>query len=454
MTVEGVLGVETSFDIQGLLHAILTCVTAGPGLGFNRAMLFLADDAERQLVAAMAIGPANPEEAHATWSQLASEQVSLDQLLHTPLCKGGKNAFRARVEGLSIPLVDGSGNIAAHANPLLAAYRGRRVVRIVDPAALRDIPTELREVFDGTEIVCVPLVAKERSIGLIIADNAFSHEPIDGQRVQLLQLLALLAGLALDNARIYTQLERQAGQLRRTLEELRAAQEQLIHSERLATVGAVVARVSHEIRNPLTTIGGFARTLSAHPDDIERVARNATIIVEEVEKLEALLKEMLDFTSPRPPALEPTDVNRILAGLANVHRSELGDRKVALELDLAPDLPGVLADRNQLQRVFLNLWQNALQAMDETAADRARRLEVRTWRDGSTVKIGFSDTGPGIPQTVLPHIFAPFFTTKQRGTGLGLAVVKKIIDDHHGSIEVRSERGLGASLVIALPIER
>ena len=445
---------ETSLDLQGLLHAILTCVTAGPGLGFNRAMLFLADEAERQLVAAMAIGPASPEEAHATWSQLASERVSLDQLLHTPPSDACKNAFRARVEGLSISLVDGSGDATSHPNPLLAAYRGRRVVRIIDPASLRDIPAELREVFDGTEVVCVPLVAKERSIGLIVADNAFSREHIDGKRVQLLQLLALLAGLALDNARIYTQLERQAGQLRRTVEELRTTQEQLIHSERLATVGAVVARVSHEIRNPLTTIGGFARTLGAHPDDIERVARNATIIVEEVEKLEALLKEMLDFTSPKPPALEPTDVNRIITGLANVHRNELGDRKVTLELDLAPDLPGVLADRNQLQRVFLNLWQNALQAMDETPAGRARVLVVRTWRDGSLVKVGFSDTGPGIPPTVLPHIFTPFFTTKQRGTGLGLAVVKKIIDDHHGSIEVSRERALGASLVISLPTQR
>ena len=445
---------ETSLDLQGLLHAILTCVTAGPGLGFNRAMLFLADDAERQLVAEMAIGPASPEEAHATWRRLASEQASLDRLLHTPPSDACKNAFRARVEGLSISLVDGSGDAAAHPNPLLAAYRGRRVVRITDPASLRDIPAELREVFDGTEVVCVPLVAKERSIGLIIADNAFSREPIDGKRVQLLQLLALLAGLALDNARIYAQLERQAGQLRRTLEELRAAQEQLIHSERLATVGAVVARVSHEIRNPLTTIGGFARTLSAHPDDIERVARNATIIVEEVEKLEALLKEMLDFTSPKPPALEPTDVNRIITGLATVHRNELGDRKVTLEMDLAPDLPGVLADRNQLQRVFLNLWQNALQAMDETQADRARVLKVRTWRDGSKVKVGFSDAGTGIPPTVLPHIFTPFFTTKQRGTGLGLAVVKKIIDDHHGAIEIGRERARGASLVISLPTQR
>jgi hypothetical protein len=444
--------VETSLDLQGLLHAILTCVTAGPGLGFNRAVLFLADDDYQDLVAAMAIGPGSPEEAQATWARLATEHIPLDQLLHRPPAEDQQSGFQTLVEGLSISLTGGAA--VEHSNPLLDAYRERRVVRITDLASLRDIPPRLREVFAGTEVVCVPLVAKDRSIGLILADNAFSREPIGVERIQLLQLLALLAGQALDNARIYKELARQAGQLKRTLEELRAAQEQLIHSERLAMVGSVVARVSHEIRNPLTTIGGFARTLSAHPDDIERIPRNATIIVEEVEKLEALLKEMLDFTSPKPPTLEPTDVNRIITRLANVHRAELGEHKVILELDLAADLPGVLADRNQMQRVFLNLWQNALQAMDEIPAERDRVLTVRTWRDERTVNVGFSDTGHGIAPTVLPHIFTPFFTTKQRGTGLGLAVVKKIIDDHKGTIEVATGQAPGSSLVISLPIER
>jgi signal transduction histidine kinase len=337
---------------------------------------------------------------------------------------------------------------------LLDAYRSRRIVTVTDPASLRDLPARLREVFNGTEVVCVPLMAKERSVGVIVADNAFTGQPIGRERIQLLQLLALLSGLALDNARIYRQIERQAKQLSETVDQLKAAQEQLIHSERLATVGAVVARVSHEIRNPLTTIGGFARTLGAHPDDTDRVARNANIIVDEVEKLEALLKEMLDFTSPRPPALEPTDLNGLLGTLANVHRDELAGGNVTLALEFAPGLPLVLADRNQMHRVFLNLWQNALQAMEESPVGHRNKLIVQTWPDGATVKIAFSDTGMGIPPDVIPNIFTPFFTTKQRGTGLGLAVAKKIIDDHRGSIHVRSERGAGTTIVVVLPIAR
>ena len=457
---------QPTLDLRGLLHAVLTCVTAGPGLGFNRAVLFLADDGDTQLVASMAIGPATAEEASITWTRLAGEHNSLDELLHqrelSPAARGG---FPQLVEGLAIPMHDAlpaaeDGAEAKHlpcsmvggeTNPLLEAYRKRQAVRVALPQSVQSLPARLREVFDGVEVVCVPLLAKERAVGIIVADNAFSGQPIGQEQVGRLQLLALLAGTALDNARLYRQLEQQAQKLKDTLDELETAHEQLIHSERLATVGAVVARVSHEIRNPLATIGGFARTLGAHPDDMERVARNATIIVEEVEKLEALLKEMLDFTSPRVPTLERTDLNGAITALVNVHRDESRHRNVALALELAPGLPLVLADRNQLQRAFLNLWQNALQAMEDVPADRPRRLLIQTWRDGATVKVAVSDTGAGVPADALPQIFTPFFTTKQRGTGLGLAVAKKILDDHFGSIHVMTEPGACTTFVITLP---
>ena len=371
---------RATLDLRGLLHAILTCVTAGPGLGFNRAILFLTDDVDTRLVAAMAIGPATPEEARVTWTQLANERNSLDELLHRYDPSAALNdGFQNLVEGLAIPLDDASlaGSEGAgleplsrrggerEVNPLIEAYRTRRPVRVATPARAPGLPARLRELFDDVEVVCVPLLTKERSVGLIVADNAFSGEPISQERVAQLQLLGLLAGTALDNARLYRQLEQQAQKLTAALNELQATQEQLIHSERLATVGAVVARVSHEIRNPLTTIGGFARTLVAHPDEIERVARNATIIVEEVEKLEGLLKEMLDFTSPRPPAFERTDLNRVITALANVHRSELGERYLH-RVAVAPCAHGQHARTSggclihSLQRILPEVEQDAL----------------------------------------------------------------------------------------------
>jgi signal transduction histidine kinase len=138
--------------------------------------------------------------------------------------------------------------------------------------------------------------------------------------------------------------------------------------------------------------------------------------------------------------------------LVQVHRDEAAGRNISLVAELAHDLPPVPADRRQLERVLLNLWQNALQSLDEVATSRERRLAVRTSTAAGTVKISFHDTGTGIPRHILPNIFTPFFTTKSRGTGLGLAVVKKIIEDHHGTVDVRSERRQGTVFTVTLPL--
>ncbi|MCC6849375.1 MAG: GAF domain-containing protein [Deltaproteobacteria bacterium] len=444
----------TTTELEGLVHAILTCVTAGPGLGFNRAVLFLPSERGDELVATMAIGPATVEEARETWTRLATERPSLGELLRRTDWRR-RSGLSALVEGLTIPLAPARDAAAERTtNPLAEAYRAGQVRKLADAHTLDELPARFREAFAGTEVVCVPLPAKERAIGLLVADNAFNREPITEERIQLLELLARLAGLALDNARMYQQVQAQAEALQRALDELERTHERLLHNERLATVGAVIARVGHEIRNPLTTIGGFARTLGARPSDMERVARGAGIIVDEVEKLEVLLKEMLDFTSPHPPSLRPTDLNQVVASFAEVHRDGLTPHRVRLVLDLAPRLPEIHADARQLQRACLNLWRNAVQAMEEGPVDRERTLTIRTTRGDDDVCLVVEDSGPGIPEDVATRMFTPFFTTKHHGTGLGLAVVRKIVDDHGGAIEVRNGQRGGAAFRITLPIRR
>ncbi len=443
---------DAAFDLKGLVHAILTCVTAGPGLGFNRAVLFLPDARGDELIATMAIGPATAEEAERTWARMASRPRSLAELLQRTASEA-KSGLSALVAGLTIPLAPPP-TAGGTPNPMLEAFYAKEVRKIADAETLDGLPMRLREAFAGTEVVCVPLLAKDRAIGLLIADNAFNSEPITEDRLQQLELLALLAGLALDNARIYEQVQSQAVALQQALEELERTHERLLHNERLATVGAVIARVGHEIRNPLATIGGFARTLGSRPNDMERVARGAGIIVEEVEKLEVLLRELLDFTSPRAPSFEPTDLNRLVSTVADVHGDELAAHAVRLVLELDAQVPLIHADPRQLQRAFLNLWRNAVQAMEDTPDDRPRTLRIRTTCTVDAVRVAFEDSGPGIAPDVRSRIFTPFFTTKRHGTGLGLAVVRKIADDHGGTIEVQESQYGGAAFVIALPRRR
>jgi signal transduction histidine kinase len=179
------------------------------------------------------------------------------------------------------------------------------------------------------------------------------------------------------------------------------------------------------------------------------VQRNADIIIAEVTKLETLLKEMLDFTSPKAPHFEALDLNAAVAQFAELHTGALREHGIELTLELGTPAPIVLADPHQLQRVLLNLWQNAVQAIEERR-DRGGTIRIGTRRAPARVELRVADDGIGIRDGDLAHLFTPFFTTKQRGTGLGLAVVKKIVDDHRGSIDVESRRGTGTTVCIGL----
>jgi hypothetical protein len=207
--------------------------------------------------------------------------------------------------------------------------------------------------------------------------------------------------------------------------------------------------VAHEIRNPLATIGGFARAILKAPNDIERAIRNARIIYEEVRKLEELLQEMLDFTSPKAPSLKWADLNELIRGVCAKYENQARDANVDLLLELSENLPMVMVDEKQFERALVNLIQNAFQALRGGG-----QVTIRTWCEDDCVKLAVTDNGYGIPPDALQHIFEPFFTTKPNGSGLGLAVVKRIVEDHNGRIEVSSQLGVGTTFVISLPLRR
>ncbi|MFI5281464.1 MAG: sensor histidine kinase, partial [Gemmatimonadales bacterium] len=137
-----------------------------------------------------------------------------------------------------------------------------------------------------------------------------------------------------------------------------------------------------------------------------------------------------------------------------LYRAELVDRGIDFEMDLAADVPETALDAHQIQRVLLNLWRNAVDAMEGAAHAVAKALRITTARDGDAVRITVGDTGTGMPADVASRIFTPFFTTKRNGSGLGLAVVKKVIDDHQGRIDVDTVPGGGTTFIVTLPLER
>ncbi|RPH87659.1 MAG: sensor histidine kinase [Desulfobacteraceae bacterium] len=233
----------------------------------------------------------------------------------------------------------------------------------------------------------------------------------------------------------------------RKTEELKRSQEKLIHSERLAAVGSMASHVSHEIKNPLIAIGGLAQQLKRAANLGDREKEKLDLITREVSRLENMLIEVRDFTRPTTPRKIKGAINPLIQEVLALMKPVFTDQKIEIQADLNPRLPEFEFDPEQVKQVLLNLIKNAAEAM--TAGGR---LGVKTYSLASSVFIEISDSGKGISPEHLGNLFRPFFTTKKKGTGLGLAVSYKIVQDHNGDIQVASEVNQGTRMVVQLPL--
>lgn len=228
---------------------------------------------------------------------------------------------------------------------------------------------------------------------------------------------------------------------------LREEQKRKAQDERLMALDQMVEGVAHEIRNPVTAIGGFARRLYDRlpPNTIEK--QYAEIIVNESKRLEQMVRQIVESTVISIPSLRKRDLNEVITEALAACKEKLAEGKVTTKVQLAEDLPPFIMDAGNLRRVIAHLISNAINAMPEGGT-----LTITTSRRNHFAQIQVADTGVGIPPKILPHIFDPFFTTKSSGPGLGLAMVHKIIKQHGGQIQVESEPGKGTTFTITLPL--
>ena len=242
--------------------------------------------------------------------------------------------------------------------------------------------------------------------------------------------------------------------MNRTLHELKAHQERLVHSERMAAVGSLTSGIAHELNNPLNNISLTTETLlgdfASYSDD-EKL-RMLDQISTQVERASATVHQLLDFTRKDQPAFTQVAIAGILESTLKLIGNELSLARVEPRLETDGSLPPVLGNPRNLQQVFLNLCLNGIQAMSKGGV-----LGIRARAEGeSLVRVDVSDTGVGISAENLGKIFEPFFTTKEagKGTGLGLTVVQSIVEKHGGRISVESELGKGTTFTVLLPVAR
>ena len=432
---------RSTLRLEKLLHIILTSITMGGGMGFNRAMLFLVNEKTRSLQGMLGVGPSSSWEAGEIWSRMGSKPINLRNwtITDSEMAAQKDSAFNRHVKSLRISFEEEMGLFAT-------AIREKRAISVQDAETDNLVSREVLEFIGAKEFAAVPLIAKDKVTSLVVVDNKFTGRLIKDEDLRILMLFANQAGLAMESALAYSNLERANRELKET-------QDRLIQSEKLAALGEMSASIAHEIKNPLTVIGGFATRLVKKSGEGDE-GRYAKIIRDEARRLEKILGEVLDFSREMRPDLQPFDLNSICEETVGMYEDELREKGVSLTAEFSAEPCWVMVDPQQIKQAVINIVSNSEQAM-ETA--EVKELRIKTWVEKAAPEkavLSISDTGGGIPDEVIDNIFNPFFTTKVKGTGLGLAITNKIIKNHGGEIEVINREGKGINFIIKLPCRR
>ena len=322
----------------------------------------------------------------------------------------------------------------------LAEVARRRVAVVLDSAMVAGDPGTRALLPAGSgHALAVSLVGDGRLVGLLLAGRAATRAPFSEGDLEQTQVLGSAAAVAIDNLRLYRN-------ARDSYERLATAQRQLLQVEKLSSLGQLSAGIAHEINNPLFVIMGnlelaIERSEGRLKGFLQKALTNA-------ERIKRIVMDLREFYAPSKNLLGDLDLNSVVRNCIPIVNLQTNAQTIRFEMELDPDLPLVKGDDNQVLQVFTNLLLNAVQAMPDGGV-----ATVRTKAADRFVVVEVSDTGVGIPPEHLDRVFDPFFTTKRdwTGTGLGLSVSHTIIENHQGSISVKSQVGHGSTFTVRLP---
>ncbi len=291
-------------------------------------------------------------------------------------------------------------------------------------------------------LLSVPLIFAGQAIGAL---SIYTGRPysFSNEEISILSALAELSAIAIEKARLY--------------ERVVDVEEQLRQNEKLSALGLLAAEVAHEIRNPLTVMKLLYHSLDLKFPDGDPRAKDARIIDAKIEHLNKIVEQILAFARTTEPKLVPVNLNELVDELGLLVRHKLANQNIRLVRQLQPDLPVVMGDAPQLEQVFLNLILNAAGAMPGGGTLTVKSKAIRLPRSNpraTHVTVEFKDTGGGMSKEIQERAFtAVLSTTKAEGPGLGLAIVGRIIETHHGDVRIKSQLGSGTTIRVTLPLK-
>lgn len=430
--------------LDKILSMLLVAVTARQGLGFNRAFLLLLNPEKEILEGKFAIGPSDAHEAGLIWSRLDRQQQTLREILESVRQFGFQEDVEVNriIRSLRVPLSNKD-------HILVRALMEQRAINVTDghngPKGISGLDTVL-----GTgSFVVVPLVTPRGPVGSLLVDNAITGKPIRDEDLGRLKVVSYYASAAIENSLLHQSLQEKVRMLNKVTEDLKKNRDRLVRAEKLSAVGEMSASIAHEIRNPLVAIGGFTRYILKRMSQDDKNRGYLEIIVKEVDRLENILRGILDFVRLTEIYPTPTDINVIIRQIFEILDLELLEASIEPKQELSDDLPELLIDPDRIRQVLINVSRNAIQAMPESGT-----LTVRSFQRYGRVVVEVEDTGIGIANAEDPKIFEPFYTSKNTGLGLGLTISSQILKIHGGTISARTGKDRGTVIIIEIPIKQ
>lgn len=534
-----------TLELDRLLRMVLTAVTMSDGLGFNRSILFLIDEEAYTLKGAMGVGPASPEEAWRIWESLSVDKKTLHEIMIEIEIETGQGRGASFLDKLSSGL-----EIPLHEDTVLSKVaKTKTEVNIKDVRAEPLMNSILIQQLGTEAFAAVPLISRDKVIGVLWVDNLFNRKPITDEDMKFLRGFADQVASAIEAARLFQKVSLAEAELEnifgsisdmvfftekdytvkkvnqavadkigmpqedivgrkcyevfhgmdepwhqcphhktvetmkayveeledahlggtfltstspifdsdnsflgtvhvvRDISELKQLREKLQSSERMAALGEVAAKVAHEIRNPLVSVGGFAKRLEGKLDG--NLREYAKIISNEVARLEEILKDILGFVKEVRISRRLVNLNDIVTNVLDLLNEEFAKKGNAIVKELDPRGIMLVIDPDRTKEAVLNIVTNANQATD------GGTIEVKTYKHENYAVLQVTDNGCGIKDEDIPRIFDPFFTTRPTGTGLGLAISKRIVEESSGIIEAKSlGPGNGSTFKILLPFKK
>lgn len=417
---------QTSMELDEVLSVAMTAITAGKGFGLNRAFLFLAEPENHLLRGHLGVGPRNYEEAWQTWDDITRNNFNLQEM--------AKNLYKTRLSVEKVKFQDVLSRLTQSLddphNMFTRALADRKPILVED--AFHKTPAErhVAEILGVDNFLVMPLISRNRQIGVIVADNYVTHRPITPQDMQSLETFAFAVAFAIERTSLYEQLQEKVDKLTAANLKLKEQQELIVRMEKMALVGKITSGIAHSIRNPLMVIGGFARSLLKNSPQDDPNREYLESIVREARQLDDVLEEVLAYSNSLYPAMDRWDINHLVQRLFQDFRERFDKDHVVWKMNLESDLPAAFIDYKQVTFCVRNIITTALEIIPEggtlTIATKQESpdcviLEVAAedGAGGACVAGGALEIGPGLAlcKTILEKQEISFSMINREDTG-------------------------------------